>query len=128
MAGRSGVREGYWRSVLRDWQRSGLTLAEFARERELNYWTLWDWKKRLGVVPKMGARGRTTKRPRSDKQPVPEFVPVRLVDSSGGGVATPVPIRPSRVEVVLRCGRGIRFDDTCSLPFVASVVSLLEGC
>ena len=115
--------------MLRDWQRSGLTLAGFARERELSYWTLWDWKRRLGIERrKVPVHVQPARHPRKNERSGPEFVPVRLVEP-GIACAPNTEVVPSaRLEVLLRCGRGIRFDESCSLPFLASVVAILEGC
>lgn len=128
MAGRCGMREGYRRSVLRDWRRSGLSLPEFARARGLKYKTLWHWKRRLDVEGQADAGKETPHKQGGGKACVPAFLPVRVVDSADRTVAAAVTALPSKVEVVLRCGREIRFDESCSLPFLGSVVSLLEGC
>ena len=122
-----GSREQYWRSVLGEWQSTDFTLAEFARKRGVGYDSAWFWKKRLGIKQSSTTmqRSLTCKEKLSS-----DFVPVKLVESSDSVVSTKaVKIEePSRLEVLLRCGHGIRFDNYCSLKFVAAVVSVLEGC
>ncbi|WP_430981831.1 IS66 family insertion sequence element accessory protein TnpA, partial [Halorhodospira halophila] len=37
------AKRAYWRSVLADWARSGLSKTEYARRHELNYGQLRWW-------------------------------------------------------------------------------------
>ncbi len=47
-------RATYWRQVLRDWKRSGLSQAEFCRRRGLAAVTFAWWKRRLRQLSEAG--------------------------------------------------------------------------
>ena len=122
-------RRDYWYSILLDWQKTKLSLAEFARKSCVNYDTIWLWKKRLGI--KQGIIIPRHKLSEHNKQQNNNFAPVRIVDSKEPTIDESTELQvlgASRLEVFLRCGHGVRFDNTCSLQFVQSVVKLLEGC
>lgn len=42
-----GVREAAMRQLLAEQEASGLSVASFARQREVAAWTLYDWRRRL---------------------------------------------------------------------------------
>lgn len=42
-----GGREGAMRQLLAEQEASGLNVADFAREREMSRWTLYEWRRRL---------------------------------------------------------------------------------
>lgn len=120
-------REDHWRSILERWRTSGMTLAEFARRETLSYWTLWDWKKRLGIGRRNSNRSESKGSARKGTSD-PEFVPVRVVDGMTYSQEPQDRASGSPVEVLLRCGQAVRFDSRCDLGFLAAVVSTLEAC
>lgn len=119
-----------------------MTLAEFARGEKLSYWTLWDWKKRLCIGPRQSDRtekagnqrprqngpGIGRKSDRSLENSGPDFLPVRVVDGVTNSREPREAAIGSVVEVLLRCGRTVRFDSRCHLEFLAAAVSTLEVC
>lgn len=122
-------RRDYWHSILLDWQKTKLSLAEFARKSSINYDTIWLWKKRLGI--KQGIITPRHKSSKHNQQQNNTFAPVRIVDPKESTVGESTELQvlgTSRLEVLLRCGHGVRFDNSCSLQFVQSVVKLLEVC
>ena len=122
-------RRDYWYSILLDWQKTKLSLAEFARKSCINYDTIWLWKKRLGI--KQGIIIPRRKSGEHSQQQNNNFASVRIVDSKEPTVGESTELQvlgASRLEVLLRCGHGVRFDNTCSLQFVQSVIKLLEVC
>ena len=122
-------RRDYWYSILLDWQKTKLSLAEFARKSCVNYDTIWLWKKRLGI--KQGNIIPQHKSGKHNQQQNNNFASVCIVDTKESTVDESTELQvlgTSRLEVLLRCGHGVRFDNTCSLQFVQSVVKLLEVC
>lgn len=123
-------RKDYWHGILLDWQKTKLSLAEFARKSRVNYDTIWLWKKRLGI--KQGIIIPQHKSGKHNQQQNNNnFASVRIVDSKESTVDESAELQvlgTSRLEILLRCGHGVRFDNSCSLQFVQSVVKLLEVC
>lgn len=121
-------RKNYWSNILLDWQKTRLPLAEFARKSCVSYGTIWYWKKRLGIKH----QGIVSKHKSAEHNQLDTgFVPVRIIDSKEvtDNEIAEIPIKGTgRLEVLLRGGHGIRFDNTCSLQFVQSVVKMLEVC
>ena len=54
---RSRWNEAAARDVIEQFQASGKTVAAFAGDRGLNAWTLYEWRRRLGMCP--AKRGST---------------------------------------------------------------------
>ncbi len=115
-----------WRKLLLTWSKSGLSLAEFARRKDLSYWTLWDWKKRLGAESAKPVSGQ--KKSVNRKAPnTPEFLPVQIIeDSSPELVTTHLESKSSAMELTVARGNTLRFDENCPLDFVSRVVAMLE--
>jgi hypothetical protein len=117
--------EPYWSSVLDAWQKSGLTLKEFARGRRLNLQSLCYWKAKIlaDVSDEEAGSGQVA----SDS-----FIPVRILDSSEeparGEPARPVTQQRAVLEIVLRCGRLIRLTSQCEPAFLIAVISAIEAC
>jgi transposase-like protein len=105
MAQRNGER---WTSsvaqrILAEQERSGLSVAAFARTRGLHGNRLRWWRKQLG----------------KGLGDVPAVLPVRVVE------AEKVAVAPASVEVVLRgSGHTLRFNGAVD---VGALVALLEG-
>ncbi|MBZ0296947.1 MAG: hypothetical protein K8L99_30580, partial [Anaerolineae bacterium] len=114
-----------WRKLLLEWSKSGVSLAGFARQKDLSYWTLWDWKKRLGIEPARPANGQK----KSNNQKAankPEFLPVQIIDHSRELLTTHQESRSSAVELIVARDYTMRFDENCALDFVSRVVTMLE--
>jgi len=129
------------RRMIRDWQESGLSLAEYCRRENLKYTTMCQWlsrtkKRDLEAQRKPAARKRkshqetgkeTLIRSGDNIQPVvpspADFVPVRVIDRTQ---SPDVKQTTSSLEVVLTNGVTIRVPNHCSLQLLKSVVSALE--
>lgn len=111
-----------WRKLLLTWSKSGISLAEFARQKDLSYWTLWDWKKRLGIEPAKPANGRRESTNQNTAH-TPQFLPVQIVEDSHPEQAT---YQPSAVELIVARDYTMRFDENCALDFVSRVITMLE--
>ena len=72
-------RRRRWQVVVRRFERSGLSVAEFCKAESLSAWSLYDWRRKLGGA----SRGR-----RSEDVAAPSIeVPVGLelrIDLGGG--------------------------------------------
>jgi len=102
-------RARYWSEMLRAWQRSGLSQAEFCRQRGVNAGTFVWWKrqlqKRAGDAPKRRGRPR-------------QFVEVRLAGTPSA----------SMYEVVLPRGRSIRVSPQFDPETLSRLIPVVESC
>lgn len=100
-------RERYWRSVLEQWQASGMSRAAFCRRQGISYHGLNYWKDRVGRKTDGGAPGRRRS---------------RFVEIAVSPAATPT------YEIALAGGRRLRvasgFDDA----EVARLMAVVESC
>lgn len=60
-------KEDLWRSRLRRFQSSGLSVTRFCQDERVSVPSFYQWRKRLGIS--------------TVKSPLPRFVPVRLTQS-----------------------------------------------
>jgi hypothetical protein len=107
-------RAKYWRTVLSECERSGLTQAAFCRQRGIKPVTFYWWKRRLMGA---GENGRSTRGHRTAGGKGNRFVEVVMGESLPGQV----------YEVLVSGGRVIRlpgdFDPDCVARLVAAVES-----
>ena len=89
-----------WTSILRDFDRSGLTAARFCARRKISRSTFHRWRKRLG------------------HRPAPAFVEA-LPPATSLGASLPLTIE-------LRCGRRISVPDGFDDLALARAILLLE--
>ena len=111
--------EKYWRKVVEDWRGSSLTIKQFAEERNLAYKQLCFWRQRFDG-------GKTLNNKSKPVLETADFAPVCIVDDQNE------PVKPvntlSMLEIVLLCGRTVRFNTRCQPEYLSSLVSALEGC
>lgn len=111
----------HWSGVIRRWERSGLSQADFCRRRSIPVGTFSSWKWRLGVAQECHpAAARQARRPAAPRQPStpPLFYPVRVVDSRSWS--------PAPLEVVLAGGRVLRVRADFDAAVLCKLVSTLE--
>ena len=116
--------EAFWSAILEEWQRSGLSLRQYAGKRMVEYKTLCRWRSKLlaesSLDPEHDLPGKLN-------TPQHDFVPVRLVgDEDQALESSKADGAKSVVEVVLKCGRVIRVSADCPLDFLSAVVSAVE--
>lgn len=99
MARRSAAE---WASVLRQWERSGEKLPEFAARVGIPLSTLMWWRWRLSKAQRSRRKGKRAARPVSKKKG--ELVPVRVVQLVS---ATGVGSAESAIEIVT-AGAAVR--------------------
>ncbi len=116
---RSQPREAYWRKVLDEWSRSGLTQAAFCRKRAISVYCLRWWKRELPrrrpvKATVKGQREQASAKRRSDHPSQPAFLPVRISPAS------------ALLEIVLINGRVIRTPWGCDPEAIGKLASVLE--
>ena len=86
-----------WRALVHEYEGSDLTIKEFSRRREINYWTFREWRRRL-----------------ADEQPETDLVEIATVDQAfaGGGslrltvgsvmIEVSTPVDEANLSAVLR--------------------------
>ena len=57
-----------WKSLVNEYERSDLTIKEFCRRRQINYWTFREWRRRV-----------------ADEEPESELVEIAAVDQPRAG-------------------------------------------
>lgn len=121
MARRSAAE---WKGVLRQWERSGTTLREFAARVGIPLSTLMWWRWRLSKAQRSRCKGKRAARPVSTKQT--ELVPLRVVQlvtaPGAAGAETAVELVAAGAAVRVRSGF-----DTDTLERVLMVLSRREG-
>jgi transposase-like protein len=102
-------KERHWRRILRQWQRSGLSVRAFCRSHDLAEPSFYFWRSTLAQ------RDRQRNSPATPPAVSTLFAPVRLV----GDVA------PS-LEVVCRSGQVVRVGAAFDPALLRAVVAALE--
>jgi hypothetical protein len=111
--------EKYWRKVVEDWRDSRLTIKQFAEERNLAYKRLCFWRQRFDG-------GKTLNNKSKPALETVDFAPVCIVDDQNEPAKQSNTL--SMLEIVLLCGRTVRFNTRCQPEYLSSLVSALEGC
>ncbi len=106
-------RARYWSDQLAAWARSGLSQAEFCRQRELNGGTFAWWKRQLHKQD----GGRPTRQRRTAKPPA-RFVEVQLPGTHSG----------TAYEVMLAGGRSIRVPSGFDPQVLSQLITTVEAC
>lgn len=116
-------REKFWTVLLEEWQKSGLSLKEYARRRKVGYKALCRWRRQL--LPELSSQPEHNQS-RHQKKPTPEFATVRLADEPEEFHTNTSEDIGNVIEIVLKNTRLIRVSSNCSLAFLSRVVSALE--
>ena len=127
MAGRQWQRdlakERFWRRMLRQWSRSGLSVREFCNCEGLSEASFYAWRRELTKRDRQAAEARGDEGGASSGTPtpgIPRFVPVHVITD----VAAPA--SASRVEVLLVSGLRMWIPCGVDRQTLADVVSVLE--
>ena len=111
-------RAAYWRNLVDQWSRSGLSQAAFCRKRRITYGSFIWWKRQLAsaaggdAAPRgsCGRRGSTTK--------TGSFVELQVTGSA---------TRPA-YEVILPRGRVLRIYEPFDSESVSRLITAVESC
>ncbi len=104
-------RASYWSGLVKSWEGSGLSQAEFCRRRGINGGTFAWWKRQL-----QRASGEVTRRRGRPGEVAGRFVEVRLTGAS------------SAYEVVLARGRSIRLPSQFDPQILSRLIATVESC
>src|SRR5437868_2754356 len=102
-------KERYWRRLVREWERSGLTVRAFCEEQGVSEPSFYAWRRTL--------QDRTAT--------APNFVPVRVTAEPA------MDRRPGDVELVLADGRLLRLGpgfDAATLQRLLAVLREGQAC
>ncbi len=136
---RDAAKERHWRQVLVDWEATGLSGAEYCRDKQLPYTQFSDWRKRLRkldaevknrnrhrratAIP----QGMTIRLPHQKPQRSVEFAEVQVVDRDPQSAAVPTEKDATTLEVVFPSGVRLRLAAGCPTDLLSSVIALLEN-
>lgn len=102
---RDPVKEKYWRRLLGQWRRSGLTARQFCAQQGISQPSFYAWRSEIDRRDQA-----TTLRPSA-----PTFVKLALEGAA-----------PSPLEIVLTDGRLLRVRPGCDAALLRQVLRLLE--
>ena len=112
---RSSGKDPFWRRMVRQWRRSGLSVRAFCEEHGLAEPTFYAWRRTLA------------QRDAAARPPGPAFLPVQVIPEPRTAPATPaVPAAATALEVVLGSGRRLRVPVGFDGPTLQRLVALLE--
>jgi hypothetical protein len=119
-------REARWRRIIREHNRSGLTIREFCRRGKLTETAFYFWRSELRrreverCEGEQEQRRQPTHRARRQAAVAPAFVPVRIeeqVSCSGDG----------SIEIELPGGRRVHVGAPVDRQALTDVLAVLEG-
>ena len=109
-------RAKYWQPIVADWVASGLSQAEYCRQRDIKVFNFRWWKRRLSArkVPNRRLAKPPSKRARYSAQ---FFVEVKMTD----------PALSTSYEVVLSGGRVLRLPWAFDAEAVTRLITAVEA-
>jgi hypothetical protein len=112
---RDAAKERYWRRLLRQWRRSGLTGRDFCAEQRLSEASFYSWKREIA------RRDQEVQAGTSSAAALPAFVPV-TIDTGAAATAAAAPL-----EVVLADGRVLRVRGGFESAVLRQLLAVLEA-
>lgn len=119
------AKEQGWRKVFADWVTSGLSAAQFCRDRQIKPHLFYEWKRIIAKRDAEAAQSTHKRKPRPE-QPTAEpdpFVQVHVKDSAPAAKRAR---ESATLEIVFKSGTSIKIGSDCSLSLLASVVDVME--
>lgn len=116
-------KELYWRRLLLQWRRSGLSIRAFCRDRAVAEPSFYAWRRTLAE------RDAATPppAPAAPRRGTALFAPVRLIDAAPlAPTGPPADPTPALLEVLCRGGRIVRVAAGCDPAAVRALVAALE--
>jgi transposase-like protein len=112
-------KERFWRRMVRQWRRSGLTVRAFCAEHEVSEPSFYSWRRSIAERDQQPAQ-RATASDRTvgddDAHDQPVFVPLRVVPTAAG----------MAFEVVLSQGRVVRVPARFDPAALRQLLAILE--
>ena len=135
---RDPAKEKYWRQVLRQWRRSGLTGRDFCAQQGLGEPSFYAWRREIARRNQEQVRA-TRKTPLGTRLPrgvrVPTELAVSLARRQSPGAAKPSFVKlaiaadttqPSAIEVIVGPGRRLRVRPGFDVDLLRQLLRLLE--
>jgi len=120
-------RARYWKGLLTEWDRSGLSQAEFTRRRGVSAVTFSWWKRKLRETAEPARR--RARHQAGGPQPHREADFVEVVwPSTPSASGSALPAISSGFEIALANGRVIRLPQAFDPAVVAQLVAAVESC
>jgi hypothetical protein len=113
MPQRDPAKEQYWRRLLRQWQRSGLTPREFCDEQRITEPSFYAWRREIARRDQQASKRRKRQSPRT----IPAFIKLAINDE--------VSMLPA-IEVVLSERRLLRVRPGFDADLLRQLVRILE--
>lgn len=107
---RSSRKERFWRTIVRQWRKSGLTARDFCAERDLSEPSFYAWRRTIA---------------QRDSAPV-RLVPVQVVADEQAAGTTRADCGGG-LELVLPAGRLLRIGPGFDGPTLQRLLAVLEG-
>jgi hypothetical protein len=119
--GRDAAKEQYWRCVLEEWLRSGLTGRDFCAAKAVSEASFYSWKREIARRDQEEAEDRRTpsRAARSGAAALPAFVPVTIDSLPTAGSAS--------LEVLLAGGRLLRVRGGFDSLVLRQLLAVLEA-
>ena len=121
MGGRSKRRdigkEKYWRGVIREGARSGLSIREYCRQKRIKESQFYAWRRELKHRDEEEGRSTAAR----STPPKPRVASFALVSTNGEGFGD------AGIELVLAGGRRLRIGRGVDEETLRRVVSVLDG-
>jgi transposase-like protein len=93
-------RRAQWQALLRRFERSGQSVAQFCKAESISAWSLYDWRRKLGASGKVG---------RANPAPAADFVDagtLRVALPDAVGAARDAEL-PGGLELRIELGGGM---------------------
>jgi transposase-like protein len=114
---RSVEKEEFWRLVLDEYQRSGLTARAFCEQQGISAPSFYAWRRK---IQKRDSRGRQT--PTADQNCM---VPVNIVDTIRSRPNHDGTVATSLIEIVTPTGFTLRVDQAMLPQRIAALLDLI---
>jgi transposase-like protein len=125
---RDASREAFWRRIMAEFRKSGLTVREFCRRRKLHESAFYFWRRTLqerdGAVAgrpeeRCDAARHSTQQCRPNRRGIqpPAFVPL-VVESTSSAAG---------ITLELRGGRALRLSESFPVERLAGLIRALEA-
>ena len=114
-------REAQWRRIIREHQRSGLSIRAFCRKARLRETAFYFWRRELQrrQVEDSTRRAEPKQRRKTEPPLVPAFVPVRVDQQSAAPAG-------GRIEIELSGGRRVQVTAPVDRQALADVLAVLR--
>lgn len=122
-------RARYWSELLRAWERSGLSQAEFCRRRGIKAVSFSWWKRQLGMATR--STGRRMPGLAGGSRPGQRAKFVEVTWPAGPGALSPAlgaSTGSFGYEVVLTSGRVLRLPPVFDSDQVSRLITAVESC